>query len=217
MMIRSVTAPRVVDPGTLFYYRCRRRNRDGASGCSHRKCHRAEAVEAQVWEFVSGLLKDPGKLKAGIEAMVEAERTGMRGDPEQETKAWLEKLSEVADERRGYLRLAAKGHITDEELGEALAELEATRQAADKELKAVSSRQEILQQLELDKDALMHSYAAMTPDALDALDPEERHHIYKLLKLKVLVSADGSLQISGALADCFAPENQDGCLCRGRG
>jgi site-specific DNA recombinase len=217
MMIRSVTAPRVVDPGMLFYYRCRRRNRDGANACSHRKCHRAEAVEAQVWDFVSGLLKDPGKLKAGIEAMVEAERTGMRGDPEQETKAWLEKLSEVEEERRGYLRLAAKGHMTDEELGEALAELEATRQAADKELRAVSSRQEILQQLECDKEALMHSYAAMTPDALDALASEERHHIYKLLKLKVLVSADGSLQISGALANRFAPENQDGYLCRGRG
>jgi site-specific DNA recombinase len=217
MMIRSVTAPRVVNSGMLFYYRCRRRNRDGASACSHRKCHRAEAVEAQVWDLVSGLLKDPGKLKAGIEAMVEAERAGMRGDPEQETKVWLEKLTEVDQERRGYLRLAAKGHITDEELGEALAELEATRQAADKELRAVQSRQEILEQLEYDKEALMRSYAAKTPDALDALDPEERHHIYKLLKLKVLVYVDGSLQISGALANCFAPENKDGCLCRGTG
>jgi len=109
------------------------------------------------------------------------------------------------------------GHMTDEELGEALAELEVTRQAADKELRAVSSRQEILQQVECDKEALMHSYAAMTPDALDALDSEERHHIYKLLKLKVLVSADGSLQIIGALANRFAHLNQDGYLCRGRG
>jgi hypothetical protein len=46
-----------------------------------------------VWDLVSVLLKDPEKLKVGIEAMVEAERAGMRSDPEQQAKAWLEKLS----------------------------------------------------------------------------------------------------------------------------
>ena len=78
MMIQSVSAPRLAEPGRLFYYRCRRRNRDGADACSHSKCHRAETVEAQVWDLVSGLLKAPEKLKAGIDAMVEAERAGMR-------------------------------------------------------------------------------------------------------------------------------------------
>ena len=36
----------------------------------------------------------------------------MREDPEQEARAWLEKLSEVDQERRGYLRLAAKRRTT---------------------------------------------------------------------------------------------------------
>jgi multidrug resistance efflux pump len=85
---------------------------------------------------MSNLLKDPEKLKAGIEAMVEAERAGMRGDPKQEAKVWLEKLSETDQERRGYLRLAAKGHMADEELDEALAELEDARQTAENELRA---------------------------------------------------------------------------------
>lgn len=69
-----------------------------------------------VWEFVSGLRKAPERLRADLERLIEQERAVMRGDPEQEAKAWLEKLSEVDQERRGYLRLAAKGHITDEEL-----------------------------------------------------------------------------------------------------
>lgn len=60
----------------------------------------------------------------------------MRSDPEHETKAWLEKLSEVETERRGYLRLAAKGHMADEELDEALAELEDARQTAENDLRA---------------------------------------------------------------------------------
>ena len=144
MMIQSVSAPRLAEPGRLFYYRFRRRNRDGASACSHSKCHRAETVEARVWDLVSGLLKDPEKLKAGIDAMIEAERAGMRGDPEQESKVWLEKLSEVDQERRGYLRLAAKGRISDEELDEAVAELEDTRQTAERALQALRARQETI-------------------------------------------------------------------------
>lgn len=141
-MIQSVSAPRLAKPGRLFYHRCRRRNRDGASACSHSKCHRAETVEAQVWDLISGLLKAPERLKAGIDAMVEAERAGMRGDPEQEAKVWIEQLSEIGKERRGYLRLAAKGSITDEELDEALAELEDTHQAAEKALQSLQGRQE---------------------------------------------------------------------------
>lgn len=55
----------------------------------------------------------------------------------------------------------------------------------------------------------MRSYAAMAPDALDALDSEDRHHVYKILKLRVAVYADGALDISGALSDRFSQENRD--------
>jgi hypothetical protein len=162
-----------------------------------------------VWDLISGLLKDPERLKARLEEMIEQERTGLRGDPDQEAKAWLEKLSEVDQERRGYLRLAAKGRMTDEELDEALAELENTRETAEKELKAISARRETLENLERDKDALLEYYARMTPAALDALSPEERHQVYKMLRLAVEISPDGSLDCSGVLGDSFVSENQD--------
>jgi site-specific DNA recombinase len=210
MMIHSVLAARA--KGRRFYYRCRTRNRDGAGGCGHRKCHRADEVEPRVWDLISGLLKDPERLKAGLEEMIEQERAGLRGDPDQEAKAWLERLSEVDQERRGYLRLAAKGVLTDEELDEALAELEDTRQTAEKELRAISARRETLEKLERDKEALLESYARMTPAALDALSPEERHQVYKMLRLTVEISPDGSLDVSGVLGDSFVSENQDECV-----
>ena len=90
-----------------------------------------------MWNLISSLLKDPGRLKAGLEEMIEQERAGLRGDPDQEAKTWLEKLSEVDQERRSYLRLAAKGVLADEELDEALAELEETRETAERELRAI--------------------------------------------------------------------------------
>lgn len=98
-----------------------------------------------MWDLISGLLKDPGRLKAGLEEMIEQEGAGLRGDPDQEAKTWLEKLSEVDQERRGHLRLAAKARLTVEELDEALAELEDTRETAEKELRAIRACREVLE------------------------------------------------------------------------
>jgi len=63
--------------------------------------------------------------------------------------------------------------------------------------------------LERDKEALLDYYAGMTPAALEALTPEERHQVYKMLRLAVEISPDGSLDISGVLGDSFVSENQD--------
>jgi len=52
-------------------------------------------------------------------------------------------------------------------------------------------------------------YARMTPAALDALSPEERHQVYKMLRLAVEISPDGSLDCSGVLGDSFVSENED--------
>jgi site-specific DNA recombinase len=208
MMIHSVSAPRLAKPGRLFYYRCRKRNRDGHEACSHRECHRSDEAEPLVWEFVSGLLKQPERLKAGIERLIEQERAALRGDPEQEAKSWLEKLSEVDQERRGYLRIAAKGLITDEELDEALTELKETREVAARELAAIRACREVVENLERDRDSLLESYARMVPEELDRLTADERHQVYKMLRLRVLAHRDGTLEVSGVFGDGFVSENQ---------
>lgn len=140
--------------------------------------------------------------------MIEQERAAMRGDPEKEIKAWSDKLTEVDQERRGYLRQNARGVLSDEELDEVLADLEETRKTAERALQALRSRQEMLAQLERDKDAILESYARMTPEALDNLTPEERRSVYHMLRLKVNANPDGSLEVTGVLRDCFASENQ---------
>jgi hypothetical protein len=91
--------------------------------------------------------------------------------------------------------------MTDEELDEALAELETTRVTAEEELATLRGRKEILEELERDKDALLESYAQMTPGALDALTPEERRRVYGMLRLKVEVDADGRMIARGILSE----------------
>jgi hypothetical protein len=96
------------------------------------------------------------------------------------------------------LRLAAKGRITDEELDEELAPLEATRQTAGRELAALRQHAERVEQMERDRDAVLEHYASLAPEALDSLTSEERHHLYKMLKLKVWLAKSGDLEIEMA-------------------
>jgi site-specific DNA recombinase len=204
---RRMTVHTSVDPkgrgrGRYFYYRCPRGGRRNEERpCSHGKNHRAEEMEAAVWGLVSGLLKDPERLRAGLEELIEQERSAMRGDPEREAKAWLERLSEVDQERRGFLRLAAKGHITDDELSEELAVLDETRAVAEHELAALRGRRKVIEELERDRDALLEHYAGMVPEALEKLTAEERRQVYGMLRLRVRLSADGSMEASGILRD----------------
>lgn len=103
--------------------------------------------------------------------------------------------------RSGYQEMAAKGLITFEELGAKLEELETTRGAATQELESLRNRRERIQELERDRDVLLESYVGMAPVALDSLLPEERHQVYKMLRLKVAARMDGGLEVSGALGE----------------
>jgi hypothetical protein len=138
------------------------------------------------------------ELCSDLERAIELERSGRRGDPEIEGRHWLEKLSEVDEERRGFLRLAAKGRIADKELDEELAALEETRQTAERELQALRQHEKRVEEMERDRDAVLEHYAALAPKALDSMISEERHQLYKMLRLKVLVAKSGDLELEMA-------------------
>ncbi len=214
----------------LFYYRCAKRVGVGKDTCSQRKYYRADKVESQVWELVSDIMKDPEQLRDDLERMIEQEDEGLYGDPEQEAKVWTEKLAEVERMRSGYQNLAAKGLKTFDELGEKLQGLEETRQTAERELEVLRSRRERIEELERDKEVLLESYVGMAPEALDSLLPEERHQVYKMLRLEVVAHVDSTLEVSGAFTGGDLSKSETGypspsrrapgrsplrCLCAG--
>src|SRR5215212_3847709 len=168
-----------------FYYHCSGYNKYGLKGCDKARFASAPKLEGQVWEFVCGILLDPAEVRSDLDRAIELERKGRYGDPEAEAKHWLEKLSEIDEERRGFLRLAAKGRITDEELDEELASLEETRRTAERDLKDLRQHKERVEQMEQDRDAVLEHYASLAPEALHSLTAEQRHHLYKMLRLKV--------------------------------
>ena len=82
-----------------------------------------------------------------------------------------------------------------------LAALEETRTTAQRELESLSLRGERLAELERDRDTLLEHYATMVPEALEELTAEERHQVYKMLRLEVFINPDGDLEIRGVLSE----------------
>jgi hypothetical protein len=112
--------------------------------------------------------------------------------------------------RRQTLCAAAsksKGLMTLEELQERLTEIDEILETARAELATLEGSRQRLEELKHDQQTLMGRYAGAVPNALDNLIPEERHRIYKIHRLKVLVYPDVRLQVSGVLRT-----NQEVCL-----
>jgi hypothetical protein len=187
--------------GRLFhYYVCRRSPAARKVGECAQRCVRATRVEDAVWCFVSELLKDPDRLRAGIEELIEQEREAGRGQPEGEARLWEEKIAECSRLRSAYQDQQAAGLMTLEELGSKLAKIEETRRVAEAELRALDAREERVRELEADRDALIASYAEVVPEALDGLSGEERSRVYRMLQLEVKPDPEG-YEVSGVLCN----------------
>jgi len=192
------TASRASGNRTRYhYYKCHRSVDYRRNSCKQRLI-RAEAVEKVVWEFVSGLLRGPEKVRAGIEALTDEEQQATRSrDPRKEAEVWVEKLEECDCLRRAYQDQQAAGLMTLEELRERLEELENTRRLAQAELEVIADREDRVKELEGDRDALLDHMAAMVPDALENLTPEERNELHRMLRLQVTPASEG-YRVSGA-------------------
>ncbi|MCA1848569.1 MAG: zinc ribbon domain-containing protein, partial [Actinobacteria bacterium] len=179
------------------YYKCFCRS-DYKRGICEQNSLRAERVEESVWEFVSSLLKDPDRIRAGMDRLIEQERNTRRGDPEREAQAWAETITKCARSRNAYQDQQAAGLMTLEELGSKLKDLDETRLHAERELRALKDSQARAEELEEDRDTLLESLSGQVPESLDSLDGEERNTIYRMLRLEVMPTPEGGYGLTGA-------------------
>jgi site-specific DNA recombinase len=227
-------SPHTISPGGkstrfYFYYRCAKHMKDAYDGCSNYRHYRAEELEEAVWREIRGLLRDPDRLRTGMDAAIEMHRAALRGDPEREAKAWLDKLTEVDRKRARYQEMAAEELITLDELRGKLADLEDIRATAERELEDLRGRAGRIAELERDRDALLESYEALALEELDDLTPEERHGFYRTLRMVVYAHPDGGVEVQGefmpfdppgpdspAGGDGAGPDHNGGSASRGR-
>ncbi len=155
-----------------YYYTCRDRNELRNMGPCRQRSLQVKDVEPVIWEFVSGLLKAPERIRAGMNALISREMEAGPRDAGKEAEAWAEKLAECGRLRGAYQDQQAAGLMTLEELASKLRGLEETRKLARAELAALGAREETARQLERDRDALLESWSAMVPEALESLTGE---------------------------------------------
>src|SRR5215217_5600208 len=130
------------------YYRCHYRARNGPDTCPNAKHHRAERIEAEVWREVSNLLKNPERLRIGIETFIEEERMALQDAPTHGLRHWHAELTKINRKREGHLDQQAEGLISMTELKEKLANLEERREVAKRELGKLNRHHEHLAELE---------------------------------------------------------------------
>ena len=189
------------------YYKCRGRSPLGRAGLCKQGAIRASAVEPLVWHFIADLLKNPERIRAGMERLIDEERDAGRGDPERESRVWAEKLAECDRLRKAYQQQQAAGLMTLEELGAMLRDLEETRRLAQAELGSIGARQERVEALESDRNDLLGFMADTVPEALDALTGNERNKLYRLLRLEVTPSPEG-YEVRGAFCPLELPPSK---------
>jgi hypothetical protein len=92
--------------------------------------------------------------------------------------------------------MAVEGLIDFDELRTRLAALEDSRKIAEDEATHPATPHGV-EQLENDGDTLLGSYARLMPDKVDALSPEERRQVYRMIGLEVHWAPNGSFGLSG--------------------
>jgi len=184
-----------------FYYNCKGKYKKVADFCLASRTHHAESLEGLVWSEVCANLQKPEILRADLDRMIEMEKSGARGEPEREMRLWAERLAEADAKRVRFQHAYAEGIIGLDDLKARLAELDDIRTSAEQEIAALKGRLEHVRSLEQDRDAILANLEAMAPETLNCLDAEERHRFYKMLRLRVRLWPDRSLEITGAFPE----------------
>jgi hypothetical protein len=207
-------SPHTVSPGGnctrfYYYYRCAKHMKDSYEGCSNYRHYRAEELEEQVWQEVRVLLRDPNRLRAGMDTVSETHRSALRDDPERETRTWLDRLAKIDRKRAKYQEMAAEELISLDELREQLTDLQDIRVAAERELEEVKERAGRIAALERDRDALLSSYEALAVEELDDLALKERHGFYRTLRAVVYAHPEGGVEVTGEFRPFGTPGSDD--------
>nr|MBA2713785.1 recombinase family protein [Rubrobacteraceae bacterium] len=187
-----------------FYYRCPEGVRWNYE-CPNRKNRRAEKVEAEVWDFVVGLLTRPETVLAGLDELIEQEWARLRRAPLGEERALADRLALLDRRRDGFLELAADGYYDRTQLDAKLKEVDGIRATVERELETVRTRGERLTELRRARDEWgggeLMWFRHMAGGDPRGATPEERVRVYRRLRLRVEAHEDGSLTASGVFGE----------------
>src|ERR671921_2369501 len=169
-----------------------------------------EQTRKRLQRFIESLVEWTERLGKAVAAhgrsdldaaMIEEERKGMRGDPDQEAKGVVGEAYRGGP-RAARLPKARRQRPHDRpRAGWGTGGAGRNSKIAERKLEALRGRRERIEETERDRDALLDNYARMASEALTVLAPEERHQVYRIFRLQAAMMMDGTLGISGAFGE----------------
>jgi DNA repair exonuclease SbcCD ATPase subunit len=121
----------------------------------------------------------------------------LSGDPNKEARRLAERLQKLERRRSGYLDQEADGLMSREELRTKLAEVDRQREEFRQALHETQDRQQTIKKLEFERDHNLDLVESLQGITYVTASPQDRHRIYKALRLQVEVDEEGQVRLSG--------------------
>jgi hypothetical protein len=132
------------------------------------------------------------KLGELLDREIAALRERAHGNNPDRERARLERrLDEIEAERMGYVRLNARGVLSDRELDHELDRLKGARSEVERRLEAATDLLGQIENLEDLKTEMFFSYMYEGPELMEHWSPEQRQRLYHDLGLAAYMGANG--------------------------
>jgi hypothetical protein len=159
-----------------YYYICSHERRYKSGVCEHARYHKAEQVEERIRRLILDLIRRPEVMMEHVREDVEREKKHLK-NARRERAAWAEELSKIERRRDAYMEMRADGDITKEEFREKVAELDARRTTAERELGALGASSERVRLLD-SLPALVEEYIRELPSLVHGREGTIRDYTY---------------------------------------
>ena len=180
-----------------YYYRCYTRYNSGLDACTNSRHMRADVLEELVWGAVLDVISNCNRLRRQWQKHINRQLRQLRGDPNKETRRLAESLQKLERRRSGYLDQEADGLMSREELRTKLAEVDRQREELRQALHETQDRQQTIKKLEFERDHNLDLVESLQGITYVTASPQDRHRIYKALRLQVEVDEEGQVRLSG--------------------
>jgi hypothetical protein len=127
--------------------------------------------------------------------MLEREKALLSRGPDEDEETWLKKLAELDVQEERLLDLYLEDKLEVGRYESRAAQIKQRRKTVEDELARIKRRAAHVEQLKRDRDALLNHYSRIVPERLDALKPDARNRVYKMMNLTVLAHESGGLEV----------------------
>jgi hypothetical protein len=143
-----------------------------------------------------------------LDEMLRQEEALASRHPDREEEGWLRKLFELETQEERLLDLYLEGTLEADRYESRVSQIKRSRRTIEDELGRINDRAAHIERLKHDRDALLSHYSRIVPEQLEALEPDERNRVYKMLRLTVLAHEDGKLEASWTLGGDPCRDNE---------